>query len=87
MAVATEPDEEARTKKVRGGNLLKQEQRLAYWLLLPTLLILILIAFYPLGSVFYASFTDRAFASAREPQFVGLQNYSELLSMKIRELP
>ncbi|HKZ29813.1 MAG TPA: sugar ABC transporter permease, partial [Acidimicrobiia bacterium] len=46
-----------------------------------------LIAFYPLGSVFYASFTDRAFASAREPQFVGLQNYSELLSMKIRELP
>lgn len=87
MAVATEPNEEARTKKVRSGNLLKQEQRLAYWLLLPTLLILLLIAFYPLGSVFYASLTDREFASAREPQFVGLQNYSELLSMKIRELP
>lgn len=87
MAVATEPDKEARTGDAKAGDLLKQEQRLAYWLLLPTLLILLLIAFYPLGSVFYASLTDREFASAREAEFVGLQNYSDLLSMKIRELP
>lgn len=89
VAVATEPQEEqAPRRKTRGvSDLLKREQRLAYWLLLPTIVVLVLIAFYPLGSVFYASLTDRQFASAQEPQFIGFQNYSDLLSMKIIELP
>lgn len=77
---------EGKKKKGMGDNA-RREQRLAYLLLLPTFLILLAIAFYPLGSVFYFSMTDRAFASAQEPQFVGFQNYQNLLTMTVAELP
>ena len=67
-------------KKNKGqSELAKREGRLAFWLLLPTFIILLLIAFYPLGSVFYFSLTDRVFASAEEANFVGLDNYKQLL--------
>lgn len=69
------------------SDLAKEEQQLAFKLLIPAFLILILIALYPLGQVFYTSFTDRTFATARETNFVGLDNYKALLSMTIRELP
>ncbi|MFP4661516.1 MAG: carbohydrate ABC transporter permease [Halanaerobiales bacterium] len=69
------------------SNLSKNEQRLAYKLLLPTFIILILIAIYPLGQVFYTSFTDRKFASAQEAHFIGFDNYISLLGLKIRKLP
>lgn len=62
------------------------EQKLAMILLIPSFLVIILIAFYPLASVFYTSFTDRTFASSRETEFVGLDNYQELLSLKIARL-
>jgi len=62
------------------------ERRLAYWLLTPTLVILLAIAFYPLGSVFYSSLTDDTFASGVETNFVGLDNYSELLSLTVVQL-
>lgn len=74
-------------KRKRQSELAKGEQRLAYWLLVPTLVVLVAIAFYPLGSVFYASFTNDTFASAVETKFVGFQNYSDLLSLTIAELP
>lgn len=78
-----------RPKKKREGqsSLARREERLAFLLLLPTLLVLLVIAFYPLASVFYYSLTDRQFASAREPQFQGLNNYRQLLSMTVMELP
>lgn len=69
------------------SDLARQEQRLAYWLLLPTLIIIIAIAFYPLGSVIFNSFTNRVFASATPTEFVGLDNYKQLLSITIKELP
>lgn len=75
------------SKKTGRSDLAKREERLAYWLLVPTLIVLFLIAFYPLGSVFYNSLTDREFASGQEPQFVGLENYAQLLSLTITELP
>jgi trehalose/maltose transport system permease protein len=81
---ATTTDKQPRRK--RQTELAKGEQRLAYWLLVPTLVILLAIAFYPLGSVFYSSLTDDTFASNAEPSFVGLQNYSELLSLTFVEL-
>lgn len=68
-------------------SLAQREARLAIWLLLPTFLIMALIAAYPLGNAFYTSFTDAEFAGVTEPQFVGLQNYRLLLSMTVRELP
>lgn len=70
-----------------GTMLSKNEQKLAYKLLLPTLIILFIIAFYPLGQVFYTSLTDKKLASSDEVHFVGLANYRELLGITIKELP
>lgn len=84
MAVAST---QIKPKRKRQSELAKGEQSLAYWLLVPTLVILVAIAFYPLGSVFYASFTNDTFASAVETDFVGFQNYADLLSLTIAELP
>ncbi|MCC3145549.1 sugar ABC transporter permease [Halanaerobium sp. Z-7514] len=73
--------------KSDSSNLAREEQKLAFKLLIPAFLILVIIALYPLGQVFYTSFTDRTFATARETQFVGLDNYRSLLSVTMRELP
>ncbi len=73
--------------KRKGLSLLaKTEERLALRLLLPALVIIVLIAFYPLAQVFYTSFTDRVFASGQEVSFVGFDNYRQLLSIHITEL-
>lgn len=77
----------ARQKKKKPGNLMQSEERLAYLLLLPTLVILFAIALYPLGSVFYSSLTNRVFASDQETEFIGLTNYRNLLSITVKELP
>lgn len=69
------------------SSLAKGEARLAYLLLLPTLIILLVIAIYPLGSVFYYSFTNREFASSKPVEFVGLDNYRQLLGVTVRQLP
>jgi len=69
------------------SKLAKEEQKLAVKLLLPAFLILIIIALYPLGQVFYTSFTNREFASSTETEFVGLDNYQALLSVTVKELP
>ncbi|EOD01886.1 carbohydrate ABC transporter permease [Caldisalinibacter kiritimatiensis] len=76
------------SKKKKSLTLAQKEQRLAYKLLLPTLLILVIIAIYPLGQVFYTSLTDKTFASGDEGHnFVGFDNYKKLLSITIKELP
>jgi len=72
---------------VAGTNLSKNEQRLAYKLILPTLLILFIVAFFPLIQVFYTSLTDKTMASSKETSFIGLANYQELLGISIKELP
>ncbi len=69
------------------SDLAKQEEKLALKLLIPAFLILIIIAVYPLGQVFYASFTDKKFAGTEETNFVGFKNYDKLLSFTIKELP
>ncbi len=76
----------ALTKKPM-DEMMRREQNAAYKLLAPTLVIIILIAIYPLGSAFMKSFTDETFASAKATKFVGLQNYAQLLGMTIRKLP
>lgn len=69
------------------SKLAKGEQRTAYKMLIPTLIIMVIIALYPLISVFTTSFTDKTFASSKETSFVGLDNYKQLLSIKVMELP
>ncbi|CCU80119.1 Maltose/maltodextrin ABC transporter, permease protein MalF [Halanaerobium saccharolyticum subsp. saccharolyticum DSM 6643] len=69
------------------NNLFKKEQSLAYKMLIPTILILLIVAVYPLGQVVYTSFTNRVFAGVEETEFVGLDNYTSLFSLTIKEMP
>lgn len=86
MSIASNTEKPAKKKKPGTSELLKSEERLAWLLLVPTLVILFVIAFYPLGSVFYNSLTNRVFASNQETEFVGLNNYRNLLGVTIKKL-
>jgi len=63
------------------------ERRTAYILLLPTFVILALIAAYPFGQVIYSSLTNAKFASSEPTSFIGLENYHTLFAFTIRRLP
>ena len=70
--------------------LARSEERTALWLLLPSFLILLMVAVYPLARVFVSSFTDERFAAGAEasaPAFIGAQNYQRLLTMSLRTVP
>jgi trehalose/maltose transport system permease protein len=70
----------------KGG--MRRQVRLAMLLLLPTFIVLGLVAFYPLARTFGASMTDEVFARPDlKAQFIGLNNYQKLLSVQIIELP
>ncbi|HPE68371.1 MAG TPA: sugar ABC transporter permease [Thermotogota bacterium] len=75
--------------KKQSSLLLKRQQSLAIKLLLPTFIVLGLVAIYPLGDVFVTSFTDREFAGGEDntTDFVGFQNYFSLLGFTFKELP
>ena len=62
------------------GSLGKSRERLAWLLVLPSLLVVALVALYPLYETFRLSFTNTRLASAREPRSVGLDNYQSLIS-------
>ncbi|MCB0064342.1 MAG: sugar ABC transporter permease, partial [Caldilineaceae bacterium] len=57
----------------------RREERLAYYFLLPSLIVVIGVAFYPLASTVYATFFDARLGSSRAWEFVGLANYTRLL--------
>jgi trehalose/maltose transport system permease protein len=61
------------------SDLVRRQARLAWWLLLPSLLVVALVALIPLLQTFYQSFTNERLASGRPVQFVGFKNYSDLL--------
>jgi trehalose/maltose transport system permease protein len=84
VAVATQRPQKTRSSL---SNLAKVEERTAWGLLAPTLLLLFSIAIYPLAQVFWFSFTDQRFASGQAANFVGFENYRNLLSMTIRTIP
>lgn len=67
MAQRVSPDPQARA-------------RLAWTLLLPTLLVLALVALLPLLQTLLYSFTDARLASSRPVHVVGLRNYLELFA-------
>jgi len=86
---ATGGDDDARERpaKRRISQLLRQERRTAYFLLLPTFIVLAVIAAYPFAQVVYSSLTNAKFASSQPTSFIGLENYRTLLAFTIRELP
>jgi trehalose/maltose transport system permease protein len=63
--------------------LAETSSRNAWNLLLPTILVLIVVAARPLERTFISSLTDQEFARRTEPNFIGLENYAQLLGFRI----
>jgi trehalose/maltose transport system permease protein len=57
----------------------QQQERLAYMLLAPTLLLILLVAAWPLYQAIRLSFTDERLGQPGQGEWVGLENYQELL--------
>ena len=62
--------------------LTSRSTRFAWTLLIPTLIILLLVAARPLEQTFFKSLTDEEFSTNRPARYIGLQNYQTLLSFK-----
>jgi trehalose/maltose transport system permease protein len=65
--------------KVERSRFAKQQENLAYMLLAPTLLIIVLVAAWPLYQAIYLSFTDERLGQSGQGEWVGLENYEDLL--------
>jgi trehalose/maltose transport system permease protein len=59
---------------------MKARERLAWFLVAPSILVVALVALYPLFQSFRLSFTNARFGSPRPEKFVGLDNYTRLFS-------
>jgi trehalose/maltose transport system permease protein len=70
----------ARTWTPPQSTLAKQRERVAWLLVLPSLLVVAIVALYPLIETVRLSFTNTRLASAREPRNVGFENYQSLLT-------
>jgi trehalose/maltose transport system permease protein len=57
----------------------RKRERLAWLLILPSLAVVALLAVYPLFETVRLSMTNTRLASARQPRFVGINNYTDLL--------
>jgi len=67
-----------------GDETLKSREVRAAWnLLIPTLAVFVLVAARPLEQTFIRSLTDKRFAGQEVPNFVGLQNYQNLLGINL----
>lgn len=75
IAAITVPAERRRRTR-----LTQTQTRTAWLLLLPTLAIVAAVALVPLISTIYYSFTNARLASPRPTEFVGFENYSDLIS-------
>jgi trehalose/maltose transport system permease protein len=62
------------------SEMAKRQERLAYIFLLPTIVVVLGVAFYPLANTIYATFFDARLGSARAWEFIGLRNYQTLFS-------
>jgi len=63
-------------------SLTSRNTRFAWTLLVPTLVVLALVAARPLEQTFIKSLTDEQFGTSKPARFVGLRNYANLLSLK-----
>lgn len=72
------PGPPAGGRRQRTG-LTKNQTRTAWLLLAPTLAIVALVALFPLLQTIYLSFTNDRLADLRGPEWVGLENYVDLI--------
>lgn len=63
-------------------SLSSRQTRFAWTLLVPSLVVLALVAARPLEQTFIKSLTDDEFGTAKPARYVGLDNYENLLSLK-----
>jgi trehalose/maltose transport system permease protein len=63
-----------------------RQARTAWNLLMPTMIVIIVVAARPLEQTFINSLTDKRFATSRVPQYVGLSNYTQLLTIRFDEV-
>ncbi|MCC6312944.1 MAG: sugar ABC transporter permease [Thermomicrobiales bacterium] len=62
------------------GAIGRSRERLGWLLILPSLVVVVIVALFPLFETFRLSLTNTRLASAREPRFVGFANYEALLA-------
>ncbi|MFN2304061.1 MAG: carbohydrate ABC transporter permease [Anaerolineales bacterium] len=62
--------------------LSSSEVRFAWNLLIPTLIVLVFVAGRPLEQTFIRSLTDKRFAGQNIPNYIGLENYHNLLGIR-----
>lgn len=63
--------------------LTTRDTRMAWNLLIPTLALLVIVAARPLEETFITSLTDKRFAGTQTINFVGLDNYTQLLGFRL----
>jgi trehalose/maltose transport system permease protein len=68
-------------------SLTSRQTRFAWTLLVPTLVVLALVAARPLEQTFIKSLTDDEFGTNRPARFIGLDNYKTLTSFKFATVP
>jgi trehalose/maltose transport system permease protein len=61
----------------------RSRERLAWLLVFPSILVVLVVAVYPLFETFRLSLTNKRLASARETRYVGLDNYRNLFDDRI----
>ncbi len=68
-----------RRRHRRSGRLQRKQTRLAWIMLAPALVVVALVALYPLGVTIFQSFTDKQFLALEPTKWIGLQNYRTLI--------
>jgi trehalose/maltose transport system permease protein len=68
-----------RLRRRRSTRLQRRQTRLAWMLLAPSLLVVVAVAFYPLGQTVYQSFTDKQFLAIEPTKWIGIENYKDLI--------
>src|SRR5215510_3259303 len=58
----------------------RRRERLGWLLTAPTVLVVLIVALYPVLRTFYLSFTNARLSSSRAVSFVGFLNYTDLLT-------
>src|SRR5262245_43579591 len=79
MSTVSTPVPRAGRFRRKSTKLQRRQTRLAWLLLTPALLVVALVALYPLGKTFYQSFTNEEFLALEPTKWVGLENYRNLL--------
>lgn len=79
-AVATAPAPVAAPRRARATARKSSERRLAYWLVAPAAIVMLLVTGYPIVYAFWLSLNRATLTAPDENQFIGLSNYVTVLS-------